>query len=134
MNHPKFIVSNQMEEFICTQRVKYPLDTVVTKQEIHVQQVQHNMMYCVFDQTSTRGHFKFTMHNPSTQCIPIDSSIKFHAVRFGWSFIHFNGSRVKSNKESYYTSGFQIKVRIGKLFSLFLIQNTCCGYSKEPSQ
>ena len=23
---------------------------------------------------------------------------------------------------------------IGKLFSLFLIQNICCGYSKEPSQ
>ena len=30
-------------------------------------------------------------------------------------------------------SGLQIKVRIGKLFSLFLIQNICCGYSKEPS-
>ena len=26
------------------------------------------------------------------------------------------------------------RVRIGKLFSLFLIQNICCGYSKEPSQ
>ena len=24
--------------------------------------------------------------------------------------------------------------RIGKLFSLFLNQNICCGYSKEPSQ
>ena len=31
-------------------------------------------------------------------------------------------------------SGLQIRVRIGKLFSLFLIQNICCGYSKEPSQ
>ena len=30
--------------------------------------------------------------------------------------------------------GLQIRVRIGKLFSLFLIQNICCGYSKEPSQ
>ena len=30
-------------------------------------------------------------------------------------------------------SGFQIS-DIGKLFSLFLIQNLCCGYSKEPSQ
>ena len=28
----------------------------------------------------------------------------------------------------------QIRVRIGKLFYLFLIQNICCGYSKEPSQ
>ena len=26
-------------------------------------------------------------------------------------------------------SGLQIRVRIGKLFSLFLIQNICCGYS-----
>ena len=31
-------------------------------------------------------------------------------------------------------SGLQMRVRIGKLFSLFLIQNICCGYSKEPSQ
>ena len=31
-------------------------------------------------------------------------------------------------------TGLQIKVCIGKLFSLFLIQNICCGYSKEPSQ
>ena len=27
------------------------------------------------------------------------------------------------------TSVLQIRVRIGKLFSLFLIQNICCGYS-----
>ena len=27
----------------------------------------------------------------------------------------------------------QIRMRIGKLFSLFLIQNMCSGYSKEPS-
>ena len=31
-------------------------------------------------------------------------------------------------------SGLQIRVCIGKLFSLFLIQNICCGYSKELSQ
>ena len=31
-------------------------------------------------------------------------------------------------------TGLQIRVRIGNLFSLFLIQNICCGYSKEPSQ
>ena len=30
--------------------------------------------------------------------------------------------------------GLQIRVHIGKLFSLFLIQNICCGYSKEQSQ
>ena len=28
-------------------------------------------------------------------------------------------------------SGLQIRVCIGKLFSLFLIQNICCGYSKH---
>ena len=28
--------------------------------------------------------------------------------------------------------GLNIRVHIGKLFSLFLIQNICCGYSKEP--
>ena len=30
--------------------------------------------------------------------------------------------------------GRQVRVPIGKLFSLFLIQNICSGYSKEPSQ
>ena len=31
-------------------------------------------------------------------------------------------------------AGLQIRVCIGNLFSLFLIQNICCEYSKEPSQ
>ena len=31
-------------------------------------------------------------------------------------------------------SDLQIRRCIGKLFSLFLIQNICCGCSKEPSQ
>ena len=31
-------------------------------------------------------------------------------------------------------AGLWIRVLIGKLFILFLIQNICCGYSKEPSQ
>ena len=29
-------------------------------------------------------------------------------------------------------SGLQIRVCIGKLFSLFLTQNICCGNSKKP--
>ena len=36
--------------------------------------------------------------------------------------------------QAYVCPGLQIRVCIGKLFSLFLIQNICCGYSKEPSQ
>ena len=31
-------------------------------------------------------------------------------------------------------TSLQIRVCIGKLFSLFLIQYICCGNSKEPSQ
>ena len=31
-------------------------------------------------------------------------------------------------------TGLQIRVRTRKLFFLFLNQNICCGYSKEPSQ
>ena len=31
-------------------------------------------------------------------------------------------------------SGLQIRVCIGKLFSVFLTHNICCGYSKEPSR
>ena len=33
-----------------------------------------------------------------------------------------------------HAAGLQIRVRIGKLFSLFLIRNIRCGYAKEPSQ
>ena len=29
-------------------------------------------------------------------------------------------------------AGLQIRVRIGNLFCLFLIENICSGYSKEP--
>ena len=32
------------------------------------------------------------------------------------------------------TSGLQIRVCIENLFSLFLIKDVCCGYSKETSQ
>ena len=38
------------------------------------------------------------------------------------------------SKEFKCSPGLQIRVCIGKLFSLFLIQNICCGYSKESSQ
>ena len=31
-------------------------------------------------------------------------------------------------------SGLQLRVRTKKLIFLFLSQNICCGYSKEPSQ
>ena len=34
----------------------------------------------------------------------------------------------------FFLTGLQIRVRIGNLFSLFLMQNICCGYSKEMSQ
>ena len=33
-----------------------------------------------------------------------------------------------------YNAGLQMRVRIGKLLSLFLIQNIWCGYWKKPSQ
>ena len=31
-------------------------------------------------------------------------------------------------------TGLQVRVHTGILFFLFLNQNICCGYSKEPSQ
>ena len=36
--------------------------------------------------------------------------------------------------QMYTFTGLQIRVRIGKLFFLFLNQNICCGCSKERSQ
>ena len=41
---------------------------------------------------------------------------------------------VEKGEILHHISGLQIRVRIGKLVSSFLIQNICCGYSKEPSQ
>ena len=38
------------------------------------------------------------------------------------------------NMQFHMYSGLQIRVCIGKLFTLFLMQNICCRYSKEPSQ
>ena len=46
-------------------------------------------------------------------------------------------SRLKtclSGPMNFTLSGLQIRVGIGKLFSLFLNQNIRCGYSKELSQ
>ena len=43
------------------------------------------------------------------------------------------GSLFEARNDKYmYHAGLQIRVCIGKLFSLFLMQNICCGYSKEP--
>ena len=43
-----------------------------------------------------------------------------------------SGYTVFSKKDK--STGLQIRVRIGKLFSLFLIQNICCGFSNDLSQ
>ena len=48
--------------------------------------------------------------------------------------MHSYRSDFGNHKDDDDQSGLQIRVRIGKLFSLFLILNICCGYSKEPSQ
>ena len=92
-------------------------------------------------------------------CIPVHV-LKFHKIlklkrQISKILIHLNRSRKKSRilnitamfynmyplksqsieRRCYiHHSGLQIRVLIGKLFSLFLIQNICCGYSKEPSQ
>ena len=43
-------------------------------------------------------------------------------------------NRCPDKKFFSFRPGLQIRVHIGKLFSLFLSQNIRCGYSKEPSQ
>ena len=56
--------------------------------------------------------------------VAISFSKNFHQNTLGSKFHH----DVISN------SGPQIRVRNWKLFFLFLYQNICCGYSKEPSR
>ena len=43
-------------------------------------------------------------------------------------------TRLRARSKVTCKAGLQIRERIGKLFALFLIQNICCGYSKELSQ
>ena len=44
-------------------------------------------------------------------------------------------TRTSQQSESFSTkAGLQIRMHIGKLFSIFLIKNICRRYSKEPSQ
>ena len=55
-----------------------------------------------------------------------------------WKFrvngiVSVTGTRVNGYQICKHGTGLRIRVRIGKLFSLFLKQNICCGYSKEPS-
>ena len=69
----------------------------------------------------------------------VDKQMSFSTVyrlftKFG-SGHAFLGSHIYSlTSRNIQGSGLQIRVHIGKLCSLFLIQNICCGYSKEPSQ
>ena len=47
---------------------------------------------------------------------------------------HYGNKKINLDEVIVICSRAPDKVCIGKLFSLFLIQNICCGYSKEPSQ
>ena len=66
-----------------------------------------------------------------TVFIPMICHIMLHFI---WVFTVCQGTHLEVFSIHRVKSGLQIRVRIGKLFSLFLIQNICCGYSKEPSQ
>ena len=63
---------------------------------------------------------------------------KVHEKKHVVQQIHIRCHLLNKYKPSFHfvghKPGLQIRVRIGKLFSLFLIQNICFGYSKEPSQ
>ena len=53
-------------------------------------------------------------------------SVKLHTISYP--------SVILGAKMVYLKTGLQIRVRFGRLFSLLLIQNICCGYFKEPTQ
>ena len=54
-------------------------------------------------------------------------------ILLNWT-LSLNSINQFSEEEFQGDRGLQIRVHNGKLFSSFLIQNICCGYSKEPSQ
>ena len=65
------------------------------------------------------------------------SNVKVHLKDSHWKCRYFNRTMkslvCQRAAVLFYPSGLQISVCIGKLFSLFLNQNICCGYSKESS-
>ena len=54
--------------------------------------------------------------------------------RLRYVILYYENACMLTQKEVTALLGLQIRVRIGKLFFLFLIQSICCGYSKEPSR
>ena len=69
---------------------------------------------------SLSGSMKFMTR---TNCIPLVMDMNFFYNLRAW-----NATKVNI------LQGLHIRVHIGKLFSLFLIQNIYCVYSKEPYQ
>ena len=64
-----------------------------------------------------------------------EQGTNFANYRSRWISIHFGVSSVNFlDQLSWPTPGLQIRVLTWKLFFLFLNQNICCGYSKEPSR
>ena len=68
---------------------------------------------------------------------PIENGpgIKIHIEIFLCMGVKKLGRKKMANK-SLFKSQYRVLVKVLtiKLIFLFLIQNTCCGYSKEPSQ
>ena len=72
-----------------------------------------------------------------TECLKKPVQYKFQNCMEYDLFFHFNSLKTQKHLCVLWQTvktGLQIRVHIRKLFSLFLIKNICCGYSKEPSQ
>ena len=56
-----------------------------------------------------------------------------YKLQNGPDFVIDRKNNMSPYPKGYFNTVVILLARIGKLFSLFLIQNICCGYSKEPS-
>ena len=79
------------------------------------------------------------MRTEREKCSKFQNILPYFVKNTSWDLLIFSFVFFIIIDYSYSTvlscvSGLQIRVCIGKLFPLFLIQNICCGYSKESSQ
>ena len=67
--------------------------------------------------------------------LPIDCAMYIYTGPSCWVYSQkFNFTAMSQLKDITQLAGLQKRVGTGTLIFLFLYQNMCCGYSKEPPQ
>ena len=74
-------------------------------------------------------HLEVLINNAAVMQCPKELTKNGFEMQLGVNYL----GKIDPYPATIFLAGPQIRVRKGKLFFLFLNQNLCCGYSKEPS-